>query len=75
MTDDLAKQTVYEAKRRALTDAAALIATVTREVRHVGGQTMAHPLTITYRTDMHAEVVAMLERAAMVMAGDAGTFF
>lgn len=73
--NDAEKQSAYEAKRRAVTDAAAPIAIVTREVRHVGGQAMAHPLTITYRTDMRADVVAMLERAGMVMAGDAGTFF
>ena len=72
---DAQKQAAYEAKRRAFTDRAASIAIVTREVRHVGGAVMAHPLTITYRTDMSAEVVAMLERAGMVMAGDAGTFF
>lgn len=72
---DAQKQAAYEAKRRAATAIVSPIAVVTREVRHVGGQVMAHPLTITYRTDMHAEVVAMLERAGMVLAGDAGTFF
>lgn len=73
--NDAQKQAAYEAKRRAATAIVAPIAVVTREVRHVGGQVMAHPLIITYRTDMHAEVVAMLERAGMVLAGDAGTFF
>ena len=73
MTAD--KQRAYEAKRREVTGMAAPPATVTREVRHIGGQTMAHPLTITYRTDMRDEVEAMLERAGMVMAGDGGTFW
>jgi len=73
--NDAQKQAAYEAKRRAATAIVAPIAVVTREVRHVGCQEMVHPLTITYRTDMHAEVMAMLERAGMVLAGDAGTFF
>ena len=73
--NDVEKQAAYEAKRRVFTANAAPIAIVTREVRHVGGPVMAHPLTITYRTDMSAEVVAMLERAGMVLAGDEGTFY
>jgi len=72
---DAQKQAAYEAKRRAATAIVSPIAVVTREVQHVGCQVLAHPLTITYRTDMHAEVVAMLERAGMALAGDAGTFF
>lgn len=72
MTD---KQAAYEAKRRAATGLAAPLAVVTREIHHIGGPAMAYPVTITYRTDMRAEVVAMLELAGMVMANDAGTFW
>jgi hypothetical protein len=54
MSDHIAKQAAYAAKR----------ATVTRPIRHIGGATMENPPKITYRADQEAET-----RARMAMAG------
>jgi hypothetical protein len=42
-------------------------AIITRAVRHVGLPVMDQPIRIVYRAGMHADVVARLERAGMVM--------
>jgi hypothetical protein len=60
MTDD-EKQTAYAAKR----------ATITRPIRHIGGETMDNPPTITYRADMEAETRARMAAAGFEFADEA----
>jgi hypothetical protein len=67
MTDHLAKQRAYEAKRPKL--APPLPSIITREVHHIGGVAMAHPLTITYRADQEAETLERLHRAGLTWDG------
>ena len=50
---DEAKQAAYAARRRAH---AAGVQVVTRPLRHIGSDTMEHAPSLTYRTDMEADV-------------------
>lgn len=68
MTNE-AKQAAYAARRAARTAYTPPPAVVTREVRHINGHTLAHPLTVTYRADTEADVLAKL-RAAGLRFGD-----
>ena len=61
MSEHEAKQAAYAAKR----------ATVTRPIRHIGGETMEQPPTITYRADMEADTRARMAAAGFEFADEA----
>lgn len=49
---------------------------VTLTVRYIGGHALAHPLTITFRADMRADVEARLLAAGLEIDGkQASNFF
>lgn len=76
MTDHVAKQAAYAAKRAAITGRAPT--TVTRPVRVIGLSAMDAPPRITYRADMEAEVRAQMAAAGFEFADEApgtGNFF
>ncbi len=68
MTDHVAKQAAYAAKRAAITGRAPT--TVTRPVRVIGLSAMDAPPRITYRADMEAEVRARMAAAGFEFADE-----
>lgn len=68
MTDHVAKQAAYAAKRAAITGRAPT--TVTRPVRVIGLSAMDAPPRITYRADMEAEVRAQMAAAGFEFADE-----
>lgn len=65
-----AKQAAYAAKRAARTGYKPPAGVVTREVRHINGETLEQPLTITYHASTEADVLAKLHAAGLRFVED-----
>lgn len=64
------RQAAYAARRAAHTGIEKPIPTIRRPVRHIGGQTMENPPTITYRADKEAETRARMAAAGFEFADE-----
>lgn len=65
------RQAAYAAKRAKVTGIEKPIPTIRRPVRHIGGQVMENPPTITYRADKEAETRAQMRAAGFEFADEA----